>query len=105
MEEYYWRQWSRVEWLRAGDANIKFFHLKASHRKKKNFITGLEDSAGSWKTKENEITGIVDDYFRDLFSSSCPGSEVIASVTNVVEPKITSQMNETLCAPFIEDDI
>ncbi|PON34612.1 hypothetical protein PanWU01x14_342780 [Parasponia andersonii] len=73
-----------------GDVNTKFFHLKASNRRKKNFITGLEDNASSWKIKENEITSIVEDYFRDLFSSSCVSSDALGSVASVVEPEITS---------------
>ncbi|XP_042969025.1 uncharacterized protein LOC122301700 [Carya illinoinensis] len=37
-EEIMWRQRSKSLWLKEGDANTKFFHNKASQRRKKNWI-------------------------------------------------------------------
>lgn len=34
-EEKYWKLKSREDWLNWGDKNTKWFHSKASHRKKK----------------------------------------------------------------------
>lgn len=40
-EEIYWRQRSGTVWLPERDKNTKFFHSKASARKKKNTIEGI----------------------------------------------------------------
>jgi hypothetical protein len=42
-EEILWRQKSRVQWLKEGEKNTKFFHRTMIHRRHINRITHLED--------------------------------------------------------------
>ena len=46
MEEEYWRQRSRVNWLLKGDANTAFFHAIANGRRRKCAIARLVSDQG-----------------------------------------------------------
>lgn len=52
------RQTSRITWLKAGDANTKFFHLKVNGYRRKNFIHTLNTATSilsAHEDKENHL--------------------------------------------------
>ncbi|XP_060968531.1 uncharacterized protein LOC133035965 [Cannabis sativa] len=66
------RQKSREVWLRLGDRNSRFFHTATAVRSRRNQIWSLKDKFGrSWDERE-KISGIINDYFYNLFSSGHP---------------------------------
>jgi hypothetical protein len=66
-EESMWRQRSRIQWLQGGDQNSRFFHSKATQRKRRNIIEFIEDSVGEVRTNPQEITALFVNYFDNLF--------------------------------------
>ncbi|KAL5791779.1 hypothetical protein ACOSP7_000373 [Xanthoceras sorbifolium] len=82
--EVFWRQRSRATWLKAGDKNSKFFHAKASQRRRRNKINGILDSDGVWKEKEADIARVVSDYYNKLFDSTFSSCFLTDSVLQAV---------------------
>lgn len=72
LEEVYWRQNSRIQWLKEGDHNTQFFHGCTKTRKARNCIITLQDTNGIKQIGEEKISHIADDYFNNLFKSNDP---------------------------------
>lgn len=71
-EKIYRRQSSRVVWLKEGDKNTKFFHSKATARKRKNRIGGILDENNKWTEEAKDIERMFYEYYNNLFTSTNP---------------------------------
>ena len=67
-----WAQRSKVQWLRDGDKNTRFFHSKATQRRRRNYIKGLYDENGIWCTHPTRVTDTVVQFYQKLFTSCEP---------------------------------
>lgn len=96
-EESYWHIRSRVNELRDGDKNSKYFHHKASSRKRRNTIKGLLDEAGVLKTSSANLERLIVAYYDRLFATSSPSGfeEALAGLGT----KVMEQMNDVLIIP------
>lgn len=54
MEKIRIRQRSRLTWIKCGDVNSKYFHLKANSRKRRNFINALQTPTGTAVTTDKK---------------------------------------------------
>lgn len=70
VEEKYWCQRARIDWLKNGDINTRFFHSKASNRRSKNIICGMFNEVGVWVESKIEIESVISNYFQNIFTSS-----------------------------------
>ena len=61
-EEMFWRQKSRVLWLREGDRNSKYFHALVKQRRARNRITQLLDENGNVVEDEEGLVAIATSY-------------------------------------------
>ena len=66
-EEKFWRQRSRINWLKEGDQNSKFFHLSTLRHRASNKIFGLKIDQRVL-SKEEDISKEVVSFFSSLLS-------------------------------------
>ncbi|KAL9665459.1 hypothetical protein QQ045_020879 [Rhodiola kirilowii] len=105
-EELMWQQRSRVLWLKEGDNNTRFFHQKATARRRTNLIAHLRNSSGFLCDDSSSIKQVAVDYFQNIFKATnhLP-NEAMSSLIDVVPRKITDAHNAILTEPYSEREI
>jgi hypothetical protein len=105
-EEILWRQKSRVQWLKEGDKNTKFFHRSMIHRRFINRITKLENAHGTTLLSHQDIMKELTDYYHDLLSEpQVDRAEAIGRVTTNILTLITQEQNEALMTPISQAEV
>ena len=102
-EETIWRQCSKVHWYREGVRNTKFFHARASERRKKNTILGLWNDDGIWCESKESITATTISYFEKIYTTSSPTG--INEVISAIPRHVTEDMNTELTKTFTRMEV
>ena len=102
-EEIMWHQRSKVQWLGLGDPNMKYFHTKASNRRRRNTINSIRDENGNWHESIDGIAEVAVSYFKNLYSTSYP--TCILEVLDTIPTKVTEDMNQRLIQEFTREEV
>ena len=102
-EEKMWRQRSRSLWLSNGDRNTKYFHSRATQRRRRNHIQSLRDNMGVIHDTNEGMASLLINYYENLFSTSQPMNidDVVANVSHVV----SEDMNKALVREFTASEV
>ena len=93
-EEIMWHQRSKVQWLGLGDRNTKYFHTRASDRRRRNTINCIMDENRNWHDSINGIAEVAVSHFKNLYSTSYPTR--ISEVLDTIPTKVIKDMNQRL---------
>ena len=85
------------------EKNTRFFHLRASQRKKRNKIFKLRKADGSLTEDVNEMKNLITTFYKDLYTLE--GTQDMERVLQTVPVKVSNQMNEQLMKDFIEGEV
>jgi hypothetical protein len=94
------KQSARISYIREGDTNTHFFHLRANGRRRKNYIHRLRSGAG-WVVDHNDKRNVVQDHFEHIMADPPPCScDFNWPLLQWDSPDLSS-----LDRPFSEDEI
>lgn len=91
-----------MHWLRDVDLNTKFFHMSASVKRKFQRINMLKKGDGVEVREQEGMCNIAKSYFEELFASR---EGQYDPVLNLIQPRITTEENESLIVPITKGGI
>jgi hypothetical protein len=69
-EEAMWFQKSRSQWIKDGDRNTRYYHVKTITRRRRNKILMLRNEQNEWIDDEARLQEMVNSYYQKLFTAS-----------------------------------
>eukprot|EP00253_Pinus_taeda_P010319 PITA_10319 len=105
-EETLWKQKSRIQWLKEGEMNTKFFHRTALDRRSNNRILELKSETGEMLKNHNEISARLTDHFKLIAQEPHINKEnVIKDLTEAIPRIIIADQNWALCRKITMEEI
>lgn len=104
-EEKHWKIRSGEDWLKWGDKNTKWFHAKASSKRKRNHMKGLFDVNELWVDNNKDMEEVTTKYFSDLFNTLDPKKEAMEKIINGFSKKISEEQIRSLDMPFSKEEV
>ncbi|KAF8080643.1 hypothetical protein N665_0930s0001 [Sinapis alba] len=101
-EEIFWKQRSRVMWLRSGDKNTKYFHSVTKVRRHRLHLSSIQDSNGVVHRGQKQIALVAQDYFQSLFGNTVDNSRLYTEVFGTFQKRVTDEMNDNLTRNLTE---
>ena len=106
-EESYYKQKSRISWIREGDQNTKFFQKIVAAQTSRSSITVLNDATGNKLTSFSQISGEAVNFFQNLLGvgdanvTGC-STELLAELLQV---KLSTEAIANLCKIVTSEEI
>nr|GEX97601.1 reverse transcriptase [Tanacetum cinerariifolium] len=101
-EKMFWHQRSRVNWIKFGDQNTRFFHLSMIHRSQRNAITMLKNEEGEWVDDVVALNTLIKNHFTSIYTSV--GVREFGDVLDVIQPTVTEHMNTSLVDTIADNE-
>lgn len=105
-EESFWRQKSRVQWLKEGEHTTRFFHRSTMENIAHNRISSIKDEGGNLLNSHEEKEAVLVQHFRDIAQETCSDKEQSIRVISKHIPKlVTREDTFNLNIPISEDEV
>eukprot|EP00253_Pinus_taeda_P034089 PITA_34089 len=109
-KEIFWRQKSRVQWLKEGERNTRFFHRSTLANQAHNRISSIKDEEWQLVSTHEEIEAVLVQQFRRIAQENIPNREpfikdIIRHITRLVSRDDNLNLNRLVTEEEINEVI
>lgn len=105
-EEIYWKQKSRVQWLKEGERNTQFLHKSTMDRRSRNRVSKIKDSQGNQLNTHKEIEVALVQHFQGIAEEPLlDRSQFINEFIKHIPKLVTREDNYNLNRPVNEEEV
>ncbi|KAK1317289.1 hypothetical protein QJS10_CPA05g01669 [Acorus calamus] len=101
--EMYWAQRARIQWLKEGDKNTRYFQHRVQRRRIRNRINMVRTSEGIIINDQEQIHHYVEKFFEEHWTSR--QHSVIQIPENLLSRRVPMEMAAQLILPFTEEEV
>eukprot|EP00253_Pinus_taeda_P025366 PITA_25366 len=103
-EEIFWRQKSRIQWIKEGERNTKFFHKTTIDNRAHNRIIKIKDSQGIELVSHSDMESVLVQHFCNTAKEPLEDrSEFIENFTQYIPQMVTREEKHNLNRPISEE--
>nr|XP_009767960.1 PREDICTED: uncharacterized protein LOC104219026 [Nicotiana sylvestris] len=103
--EQYLRQKSKIQWLKQGDMNTKFFHSMMKARRNSNRILAIDNTTGQQVTDLEEIAKTFIAFYEGLLGTKQHERDQVCSQLVRQGPTVSESHSTMLIEDFIEKEV
>eukprot|EP00253_Pinus_taeda_P035515 PITA_35515 len=105
-EEILRKQKSRVQWLREGERNTKFFHKARVQHRQRNKIFSIKNQEGKQVLQHEEIEKVLVYHFKDILREPQTNrSDAIAKISSEIPNVVTRDQNLALMRKITMEEV
>lgn len=105
-EEILWRQKSRIQWLKEGERNTRFFHKSTMANKAHNRISMIKDEEGEIQNTHRDIEAVLVQHFWNITRDNIlDRDQSIRGITRHIPKLVSKEDNFNLNRPVAEKEV
>lgn len=109
-EEILWKQKSRIQWLKEGEKNTKFFHLLAIDHRSANKILRIKDEQWTSFQRHHEILVLLINHFSQIALECSINREdairdLMTSISNLITEDQNKALNQVVTLEEVEEAV